>query len=171
MARTDRPRSSRTLVAALALLLALLGLAAACSSDSSDGSEGASSDGTASAGDCPFSGTTGPTSGGSAEVAAPDLTGLDLSKQGCIDSIQLDFADGVGEWSVAYASGPVTDASGADVELSGAENLVVTLTGATYKGDTPSSPESLLVVLGLDSQLDYEASDSETPAYVSLGLG
>lgn len=175
---------------ALALLLPI----AACSSGSSST---ASTSTTASSGQqvtdtqCPFTGTVGTSSGGKAGTAS-NLSSIVPSKQGCVDNLQLKLTGGVGAWTIAYATGPVTDATGATVATQGSAALVVTLQQGTWSG-SPGAPTtvlpvqldyvqsinvvngsggSLLVVFGLSAKKPYQASDSpESPGYISLGIG
>ena len=182
----------RTLIATAAAV-ALFVPVAACSSDSS--SNGSTST-TVTSGDqvtdtaCPFTGTLGTTSGGKAGTASA-LGSIVTSKEGCVDNIQLKMGSGVGAWTAAYATGPVLDASGATVAAQGDATLVVTLQQGSWSG-TPAAPTtvlpvqldyvksinvvngpsgSLLVVFGLSAKKPYQASDSQNPAYVSLGIG
>lgn len=182
----------RTLIATAAAV-ALFVPVVACSSDSSSNS---STSTTVTSGDqvtdtaCPFTGTVGTTSGGNAGTASA-LGSVVTSKEGCVDNIQLKMGSGVGAWTAAYATGPVVDASGATVAAQGAATLVVTLQQGSWSG-TPAAPTtvlpvqldyvksinvvngpsgSLLVVFGLSAKKPYQASDSQNPAYVSLGIG
>lgn len=182
----------RTLIATAAAV-ALFVPVAACSSDSSSNS---STSTTVTSGDqvtdtaCPFTGTLGTTSGGKAGTASA-LGSIVTSKEGCVDNIQLKMGSGVGAWTAAYATGPVLDASGATVAAQGDATLVVTLQQGSWSG-TPAAPTtvlpvqldyvksinvvngpsgSLLVVFGLSAKKPYQASDSQNPAYVSLGIG
>lgn len=180
-------------LALAAVALVVLVPLAACSSDSSNSSTST----TASTGPqvtdqtCPFTGTTGQSSGGTAGTATA-LSTITTSKQGCVDNIQLKMTGGVGAWTVAYASGPVTDASGATIAAQGAASLVVTIQSGSWSG-SPAAPTtvlpiqldyvksinvasgpggSLLVVFGLSAKKPYQASDSaQTPGYISLGIG
>lgn len=175
---------------ALALLLPL----AACSGSSTSGS---STSTTASSGEqitdtaCPFTGTVGTSSGGKAGTAST-LSSIVPSKQGCADNLQLKLTGAVGAWTVAYATGAVTDATGATVATQGAATLVVTLQQGSWSG-SPAAPTTvlpvqldyvksinvvngpggtLLVVFGLSAKKPYQASDSaQTPGYISLGIG
>lgn len=175
---------------ALAMLLPI----AACSSSSSSNSTTST---TASSGqqvtdtECPFTGTVGTSSGGKAGTAS-NLTSIVPSKQGCADNLQLKLSGAVGSWSIAYATGPVTDATGATVATQGAATLVVTMPQGTWSG-SPAAPTTvlpvqldyvksinvvngpsgnLLVVFGLSAKKPYVASDSpETPGYITLGIG
>lgn len=182
----------RTLIAAAAAA-ALFVSVTACSSSSS--TSGSTSTTVSTSGDqvtdteCPFTGTVGTTSGGKSGVSSA-LASIVNSKQGCVDSIQLNLGS-VGSWSVAYATGPVVDGSGATVSTQGTATLVVTLAPGSWTG-SPAAPttvppvqldyvesinvvsgpnNSLLVVFGLSSKKPYQASDSQTPAYISLGIG
>lgn len=182
----------RTLIATAAAV-ALFVPVVACSSDSSSNS---STSTTVTSGEqvtdtaCPFTGTVGTTSGGKAGTASA-LGSIVTSKEGCVDNIQLKMGSGVGAWSAAYATGPVVDASGATVAAQGEATLVVTLQQGSWSG-TPAAPTtvlpvqldyvksinvvngpsgSLLVVFGLSAKKPYQASDSQNPAYVSLGIG
>lgn len=178
-----------TAAGALALLLPI----AACSSGSSSGSTST----TASSGQqitdttCPFTGTVGTSSGGKAGTASA-VTTITPSKQGCVDNLQIKMSGGVGAWSVAYATGPVKDASGATIAAQGSATLVVTLQQGSWTG-TPAAPTTvlpvqldyvksinvaagangtLLIVFGMSAQKPYQASDSsQTPGYISLGIG
>lgn len=183
---------------AVVLAAGLLAGAAACSSDSSSDS---ATPGTASGGgsgatatvpdDCPFSGTTVRTQGGQSGLAGVTFQKATNRRDGCVDGIQFDLSPGVPGYSVAYTNGPVTDAAGATVPVTGAATLVVTISGTTYDA-AKSAPVSLstdgldyvqsmqiatgsggsvLIVLGLDSKLEFQVSDSQTPSYISLGLG
>ena len=182
----------RTLIAAAAAA-ALFVPIAACSSDSStSGSTSTTVESGSQVTDteCPFTGTVGTTSGGKSG-AASSLSSIVNSKQGCVDSIQLNLGSGVGGWSIAYATGPVVDGSGATVAAQGTATLVVTLQQGSWTG-SPAAPTtvlpvqldyvesinvvsgpngSLLVVFGLSSKKPYQASDSQTPSYISLGIG
>ena len=85
----------------------------------------------------------------------------------------------------------MVDASGATVATQGAATLVITLAEGTWTG-TPAAPTtvlplqldyvesinvvagangSLLVAFGLSVKKPYQASDSQNPAYISLGIG
>ena len=182
------------LLAIAAVSIGAFSLSACSSSDSSSNSTTST---TASSGpqvtdpDCPFTGTVGTSSGGTASVTST-LSSITTNKDGCVDNIQLKMTGGVGSWTVAYATAPVTDAAGATVAVQGAATLVVTLKGGTWSG-TPAAPTTvlpvqldyvesidvvtgsdgaLLVVMGLSAQKPYMASDSaETPGYISLGIG
>jgi len=183
------------LLAIAAVSIGALSLSACSSSDSSSNSTTST---TASSGpqvtdpDCSaFTGTVGTSSGGTASVTST-LSSITTNKEGCVDNIQLEMTGGVGSWTVAYATAPVTDSTGATVAVQGAATLVVTLKGGTWSG-TPAAPTTvlpvqldyvesidvvtgsdgaLLVVMGLSDQKPYVASDSaETPGYISLGIG
>lgn len=182
------------LIAAGGALALLLPLAAACSSDSKSTSTTST---TASSGQqvtdtvCPFTGTVGTSSGGNASISST-LSAITTSKEGCADNLQLKLTGGVGAWTVAYATGPVTDATGAAVTTQGSATLVVTLQNGGWSG-TPAAPTTvlpvqldyvksinvvkgpnatLLVVFGLSEKKPYQASDStQSPAYISLGIG
>lgn len=178
---------------AAALAAALLVPVAACSSGSS--SSGSTST-TVTSGDqvtdtqCPFTGTVGTTSGGKSSSQS-SLGAITTSKQGCVDNIQLKMGSVVGGWSVAYATGPVLDGKGNTVAAQGAATLVVTIESGIWNG-TPAVPTtvlpvqldyvksinvvngpgaSVLVVFGLSAKKPYQASDSQNPAYISLGIG
>jgi len=182
----------RTLVATAAAVALFLPIAA-CSSDSSSNN---STSTTAMSGDqvtdtaCPFTGTVGASSGGKAGTASA-LGSIVTSKEGCVDNIQLKLGTATGAWSAAYATAPVVDATGATVATQGAATLVVTLAQGSWTG-TPAAPTtvlpvqldyvksinvvsgsngSLLVVFGLSAKKPYQASDSQNPAYISLGIG
>jgi len=182
----------RTLVATAAAVALFLPIAA-CSSDSSSNN---STSTTAMSGDqvtdtaCPFTGTVGASSGGKAGTASA-LGSIVTSKEGCVDNIQLKLGTATGAWSAAYTTAPVVDASGATVATQGAATLVVTLAQGSWTG-TPAAPTtvlpvqldyvksinvvsgsngSLLVVFGLSAKKPYQASDSQNPAYISLGIG
>jgi hypothetical protein len=182
----------RTLVATAAAVALFLPIAA-CSSDSSSNN---STSTTAMSGDqvtdtaCPFTGTVGASSGGKAGTVSA-LGSIVTSKEGCVDNIQLKLGTATGAWSAAYATAPVVDASGATVATQGAATLVVTLAQGSWTG-TPAAPTtvlpvqldyvksinvvsgsngSLLVVFGLSAKKPYQASDSQNPAYISLGIG
>lgn len=182
----------RTLVATAAAAALFLPIAA-CSSDSSSNN---STSTTAMSGDqvtdtaCPFTGTVGASSGGKAGTVSA-LGSIVTSKEGCVDNIQLKLGTATGAWSAAYATAPVVDASGATVATQGAATLVVTLAQGSWTG-TPAAPTtvlpvqldyvksinvvsgsngSLLVVFGLSAKKPYQASDSQNPAYISLGIG
>lgn len=183
----------RQTLIATAAAVALFVPVAACSSDSSSSS---STSTTASSGQqvtdttCPFTGTVGSSSGGKAGTTSA-LGSVTTSKEGCVDNIQLKMGSGVGSWTAAYATAPVVDATGKTVAAQGAATLVITLQSGTWSG-TPAAPttvlpvqldyvksidvvngpnSSLLVVLGLSAQKPYAASDSQSPAYISLGIG
>jgi hypothetical protein len=182
----------RTLVATAAAVALFLPIAA-CSSDSSSNN---STSTTAMSGDqvtdtaCPFTGTVGASSGGKAGTTSA-LGSIVTSKEGCVDNIQLKLGTATGAWSAAYTTAPVVDASGATVATQGAATLVVTLAQGSWTG-TPAAPTtvlpvqldyvksinvvsgsngSLLVVFGLSAKKPYQASDSQNPAYISLGIG
>lgn len=182
----------RSLIAAAAAA-ALFVPIAACSSGSSSSS---STSTTVTSGEqvtdteCPFTGTVGSTSGGKSGTSS-SLGSIVNSKQGCVDSMQLNLGSSVGAWTIAYATGPVIDGSGATVAAQGTATLVVTLQQGSWTGN-PAAPTtvlpvqldyvesinvvsgpggSLLVVLGLSSKKPYQASDSQNPAYISLGIG
>ncbi len=182
----------RTLIV-VAASAALLISVAACSSGSSSGS---STSTTVTSGDqvtdteCPFTGTVGTTSGGKAGSQS-SLGSITTSKQGCVDNLQLKMGSVVGAWSVAYANGPVVDGKGNTVAAQGAATLVVTIEAGIWNG-TPAAPTtvlpvqldyvksinvvngpgaSVLVVFGLSAKKPYQASDSQNPAYISLGIG
>ena len=182
----------RTLIASAAVV-ALFVPVAACSSDSSSSD---STSTTVSSGEqitdpaCPFTGTVGTSSGGKSGASSA-LGSIVNSKQGCVDNIQLKMGSTVGAWTAAYASGPVLDASGATVATQGSAALVITLQQGTWSG-SPAAPTTvlpvqldyvksinvvngpngtLLVVFGLSTKKPYQASDSQTPAYISLGIG
>ena len=182
----------RTLIATAAAV-ALFVPIAACSSGSSSN---ASTSTTAMSGNqvtdtaCPFTGTVGSSSGGKAGTASV-LGSIVTSKEGCVDNIQLKLGTVTGAWTAAYATAPVVDASGATVATQGSATLVVTFAQGSWSG-TPAAPTtvlpvqldyvksinvvsgpngSLLVVFGLSAKKPYQASDSQTPAYVSLGIG
>lgn len=181
----------RTLIASAAVV-ALFVPVAACSSDSSSNSTST----TVSSGEqitdtaCPFTGTVGTSSGGKSGTSSA-LGSIVNSKQGCEDNIQLKMGSSVGAWTAAYATGPVLDASGATVATQGSAALVITLQQGTWSG-SPAAPTTvlpvqldyvksinvvngpngtLLVVFGLSTKKPYQASDSQTPAYISLGIG
>ena len=183
----------RRTVIATAPAVALFLPIAACSSDSSSNSTTST---TASSGDqitdtaCPFTGTLQTSTGGKAGTPSA-LGSITTSKEGCVDNIQLKLGNATGAWTAAYATGPVVDASGATVATQGAAALVFTLAEGTWTG-TPAAPTtvlpvqldyvesinvvagpngSLLVVFGLSAKKPYQASDSQTPAYISLGIG
>ncbi len=182
----------RTLLVATAAV-ALFVPIAACSSDSSSSSTTST---TVTSGQqvtdtaCPFTGTVGTTSGGKAGSQS-SLGTITTSKEGCVDNLQLKMGSVVGAWSAAYATGPVVDGKGNTVAAQGNATLVVTLEAGTWSG-TPAAPTtvlpvqldyvksinvvngpgaSVLVVLGLSEKKPYQASDSQNPAYISLGIG
>lgn len=182
------------LIASAAIMALLLPLAACSGSSSSGGTDNGSDVSTGAqvnASGCPFTGTLQTTTGGKSSVAAPVLDAVTTAKEGCVDNVQLKFSTGVGSWTAAYATGPVLDASGVAVTTSGAANLVVTIPGATWSGGgtTPATVlpvsldyvksinvvngpgNALLVVFGITAQKPYVASDSQDPAYISLGIG
>ena len=182
----------RTLLSATAAL-ALFVPIAACSSDSSSSSTTST---TVTSGDqvtdtaCPFTGTVGTTSGGTAGAQSA-LGSITTSKQGCVDNLQLKMGSVVGAWTAAYATSPVVDGKGNTVAAQGAATLVITLESGTWTG-SPAAPTtvlpvqldyvksinvvngpgtSVLVVFGLSEKKPYQASDSQNPAYISLGIG
>ena len=182
----------RTVIATTAAVALFLPIAA-CSSDSSSSSTTST---TVSSGDqitdtaCPFTGTIETSSGGNAGTPSA-LGSITTSKEGCVDNIQLKLGSATGAWTAAYATGPVVDASGATVATQGAATLVITLAEGTWTG-TPAAPTtvlplqldyvesinvvagangSLLVAFGLSVKKPYQASDSQNPAYISLGIG
>lgn len=182
----------RTFIAATAAAALLLPIAA-CSSDSSSSSTTST---TVTSGDqvtdteCPFTGTVGTTSGGKA-ASQSSLGSITTSKQGCVDNLQLKMGSVVGAWTAAYATGPVVDGKGNTVASQGSATLVVTLEAGIWNG-TPAAPTtvlpveldyvksinvvngpgaSVLVVFGLSEKKPYQASDSQNPAYISLGIG
>ena len=181
----------RTLTASAAVV-ALFVPVAACSSDSSSNSTSTTASSGAQITDttCPFTGTVGTSSGGKSGASSA-LGSIVNSKQGCVDNIQLKMGSTVGAWTAAYATGPVLDASGATVATQGSAALVITLQQGTWSG-SPAAPTTvlpvqldyvksinvvngpsgtLLVVFGLSMKKPYQASDSQTPAYISLGIG
>ena len=188
----------RTATITLASGLLLAGALTGCSSSSSNASSasttaaaGASTTAAASsAADCPFSGVTTPSSGGTASSATVSLSAVNTSKQGCADNLQFQLSAATA-WKFAYATGPILDFTGAPVPTSAPQNLVLTLTNTTWTGagSTPiklaaggldyvssinvieGPSNTTLVVLGMSAQVEYVASDSKNPAYVSLGLG
>lgn len=171
-----------------------LSLAACSSSDSTSTSTTST---TASSGaqvtdtECPFTGTVGTSSGGTASVAS-NLTSISTSKEGCADDIQLKMSAGVGPWSAQYVTGQAKDATGAAIASQGAATLVVTFKNGSWSG-TPAIPTtvlpvqldyvksinvasgpdgSVLVVFGLSAQKPYVATDSgQSPGYLTLGIG
>ena len=96
-----------TVVAALLVPLAACSGSSSTSSTSTTASSGQQVTDTS----CPFTGTVGQSSGGKAGTSSA-LSTITTSKQGCVDNIQLKMTGGVGAWTVAYATGPVTDGSG-----------------------------------------------------------
>ena len=126
-------------------------------------------------------------------MGATTVSGVTPSKDGCIDNVQFNFGGSTAKWSAAYATGPVNDASGTAVSLPSGSNLVVTFEDTTYgPASSASSPVTippnsldyvsqitvvpgtggaLQFVMTLDQQLQYVVSSSETPAYVTLGVG
>ncbi|MEX1217517.1 MAG: hypothetical protein WEA11_03225 [Acidimicrobiales bacterium] len=183
----------RQTLAITATAIALLGPIAACSSDSSSNSTTST---TVTSGDqitdaeCPFTGTVATSSGGKAGTTSA-LGSIVNAKDGCADNIQLNLGASVGAWTAAYATGPVVDGTGATVATQGAATLVITLAEGTWSG-IPAAPTtvlpvqldyvksinvvngsngSLLVVFGLSTQKPYVASDSQNPAYITLGIG
>ena len=186
-------RLARSLTALSTSLLLAASITACSSSSSSSSSTTAAGVTTtqASAADCPFTGVTTPSSGGTAASSKVSLTGVTTSKQGCADNLQFALSPSVVAWSIAYATGPILDFAGATVPTSAPVNLVLTLenTEWTGAGATPlklasggldyvtsiniieGPSTSVLVVRGMNQQVQYVASDSKAPAYVSLGLG
>jgi hypothetical protein len=188
----------RSLAIALASGVLFAGAIAGCSSSSSKASgsstttaAGASATAAAdSAADCPFTGVTTPSSGGTTASATVSLIDVKTSKQGCADNLQFQLSAAT-SWKFAYATGPILDFTGAPVPTSSPQNLVLTLTNAEWSGagSTPiklaaggldyvtsinvieGPSKTTLVVMGLNEQVQYVASDSKAPAYVSLGLG
>ncbi len=188
----------RTFAITVASSLLFAGALAGCSSSSSNASSssttaagGSSTTAAAnSAADCPFSGVTTPSSGGTAAGSEVSLSAVNTSKQGCADNLQFQLSAATA-WKFAYATGPILDFTGAPVPTSAPQNLVLTLTNTTWSG-AGSTPIKLaaggldyvtsinviegpgnttLVVMGLNEQVQYVASDSKVPSYVSLGLG
>jgi hypothetical protein len=182
------------LIASAAVVALVLPLAACSSSSSSGGSNNGADVSTGAqvnAAGCPFTGTIQTTTGGKSSVAAPVLNAVTTAKEGCVDNVQLKFSGGVGSWTAAYATGPVLDSTGKAVATSGAASLVITIPGATWTGGgtTPATVlpvsldyvqsinvvngpnNALLVVFGITAQKPYDASDSQDPAYISLGIG
>ncbi len=182
----------RTLIATAAAVALFLPIAA-CSSGSSSSSTTST---TVTSGDqvtdtaCPFTGTVGSTSGGKSGSQS-SLGSIVTSKEGCVDNIQLKMGSVVGAWTAAYATGPVVDGKGNTVAAQGAATLVVTIEAGIWNG-TPAAPttvlpvqldyvksinvvngpgSSVLVVFGLSAKKPYQASDSQNPAYISLGIG
>lgn len=173
-------------VTALAVILTLAALAG-CSSDSSG--DKSSSKTTVPASECPFDGTTGDQSGGTPASEALTLSSVATSKSGCVDELLFYLAPNTSTWSMGYATGPVTDATGNAVAPAGAAQLVLTLNGTTNgSGSATVDPKNLdyveginvasgpngstLVVIGLDRQRPFTASSSKAPAaYVTVGIG
>jgi hypothetical protein len=187
----------RTAALALASGLLFAGALTGCSSSSSKASGtstttavGASTTAANSAADCPFTGVLTPSSGGTTAAGGASLTTVNTSKEGCADNLQFQLSAAT-SWKFAYATGPILDFTGAPVPTSSPQNLVLTLNNTTWTGagSTPiklaaggldyvnsinvieGPSKSTLVVLGMDEQVEYVASDSKAPAYVSLGLG
>jgi hypothetical protein len=180
-----------------AILVVLVGVTA-CSSDPEQGSPDdpvslpPADPSDTSPSSCPFSGGTGPTSGGT-QLGTTTVSDVSPSKDGCVDTIQFNFGGPTAKWSAAYATGPVNDASGTAVSLPSGSNLVVTFEDTTYGPATsasspvtippngldyvrqatvvPAAGGALQFVMTLDQQLDYLVSSSETPAYVTLAVG
>jgi hypothetical protein len=180
-------------IATVAVALAI-SLAACSSSGSSGGSDSDSNVSTGAqvnASGCPFTGTLQTTTGGKSTVTAPTVDAVTTSKEGCVDNVQLKFSTGVGSWTAAYATGPVLDATGKAVASQGAASLVITIPGAKWTGSgTPPATvlpvsldyvqsinvvdgpnNALLIVFGITAQKPYDATDSQDPAYISLGIG
>jgi len=186
---SSRRRAHAAAVTACALaVFTALTMLTGCSSDSKSDSSAT----TLPAADCPFSGTIGDSSGGTAASEALTMSSVASSKAGCIDEFQFNFEPTTGTWSAGYSTGPVTDANGDTVAPPGAAQLVLTFNGATYaqagaaqatiaapnldyvEGVTaaPGPNGALLVVIGLDKQRPYTASSSKAPAaYVTVGIG
>ncbi len=187
----------RSLAAALVSSFLLAGALTGCSSSSSKASETSTTkagDSTTtaapSAADCAFTGATTPSSGGTASSSTVSLSDVKTSKQGCADNLQFQLS-GATSWKFAYATGPILDFTGAPVPTSAPQNLVLTLNNSewTGAGSTPiklaaggldyvtsvnvieGPSKTTLVIMGMNAQVEYVASDSKTPAYVSLGLG
>lgn len=180
----------RHLVIALLCTAVLAGCSSSSSSSSSSASTTAAADSTTTTVDCPFTGVTTPTSGGTASASEVTLSTVTTSKQGCADNLQFPLS-GMTSWKIAYATGPIAGATGAPITTTAPQNLVLTLTNTTWSGagSTPlklavggldyitsvnvadGPGNTLLVIMGMNTQVEYMASDSKTPAYVSLGLG
>ena len=187
-----------TLRFALAVL-SLAALATACGPSSSapessavpttaPGPTTATTAGASGLADCPFSGTlevSQSTGTPNAVVSAGKTT-----RDGCIDNMAVEFATLPPSWTVAYASGPITDASGHPVTVPGPATLVVTFLDTTFADNrTPptipadsldyvnditvvSGPnESLQFVISLDERAQYTTSVSRVPSNFTLAIG
>ena len=180
--------TASTAVIALALVLSACSSSSNSSSTSTTASSGSgATDKTCSA----FSGTLGQSSGGSATVSGATVTGITTSKQGCVDNVQITMAKGVTSWTAAYVDGTITDASGNTISTGQPANLVVTIQNAAWTGAAkpPSTVlpinldyvksinvanggnGSTIIVFGFATKKPYQASDSQNPAYISLGIG
>lgn len=164
---------------------------ACSSSDSDEGGQG-----TTTTTECPFSGTTEPTTTpGGASTAVATLQGVVPKASGCIDTIRFAFTPDTPGATVQYAAGPFTDTSGQPITIKGTP-LVVEFTGATlgdpndpqaYSGNNVIIPKTLshvlqatvqtstagnmAWVLDLDSKRPYTVSSSADPAYFVLSIG
>ena len=181
------------LTASTAVVVIALALSA-CSSSSN----GSSTSTTASSGSgatdkacTAFSGTLGQSSGGSSSVSGATATGITTSKQGCVDNIQITMSKGVTSWTAAYVDGAINDVNGNAINTGQPANLVITIQNAAWAGaakppstvlpvnldyvksiNIANGPNgSTIVVLGFPTKKPYQASDSQNPAYISLGIG
>jgi hypothetical protein len=183
----DRTRSMGWRLVAIGVVVALGTLVAGCGSSKSTSAVATT---TNPAQGCPFSGTTGPTSGAASTQVAAALSKVETRKTTCIDNVQFDFAPGVPAWSVEYETGAVTPSStGQKGSLPGKYLLVVQFRGvdASYAGPSTINPSSLNYVqqvtlenqgdgvidwiISLDQKLQYTTSSSSVPPYFVLGIG
>jgi hypothetical protein len=184
------PRSVVLAVRGISMLLLV-----ACSSDSSPSStpESLAPADPSSGSSCPFTGTTGATSGPGLESGAT-IAKVTVAKSGCIDNVTASFGTAPPAWTVAYQDGPFVDAkTGQAVTPPGPVTLVVTFKGtidASLPGGTtpatldPSSLDyiqavtvisgpsgSLEWIISLSQQMQYTTSSSQVPADFVLGIG
>jgi hypothetical protein len=185
---------NRLVLTASAALVALALTVTACSSSSNTSTPTTTASSGSGATDkacTAFSGTLGQSSGGSSTVSGATVTGITTSKQGCVDNIQITMAKGVTSWTAAYADGTFTDANGSTISTGQPAQLIITIQGAAWTGAAkpPSTvlPVNLdyvktiniangangstIIVLGFPTKKPYQASDSQNPAYISLGIG
>ena len=138
--------------------------------------------------DCPFSGTLEASQSTGQPKAV--MSAVQTTKTGCIDNIAVTFATLPPSWTVAYASGPITDASGHPVTVPGPTTLVVTFLDTTFADNrTPSTipvdtldyvnditvasgpNSSLQFVISLNERAQYTTSVSRVPSNFTLAIG
>lgn len=162
---------------------------AACSGSSDDSSKPPPP---AAGASCPFTGQTTPLNTESDQVEAVTLEAVKAARDDCIDSFRFDLSKGGNNWAVGYASGPITDAAGAEIPLSAPVTLVVSMNSTSYDGATGNEPVPipteglqfvtsvqvvrggggfLQVLIGLEEQRQFVASSSDDPGSISLSIG